>query len=58
MSSSISSTVTPCSSAGSAAGVRPEALVGVEPRRGSFEQDQPGLAGERPADTHQLALTE
>jgi hypothetical protein len=35
-----------------------EALVGVEPGGGLVEQDQPGLAGQRPADTHQLAFTE
>ena len=34
------------------------ALVGVEARRGLVEQDQPGLAGQRPADAHQLALAQ
>ena len=35
-----------------------EALVGVQARRGLVEQDQPGLAGQRPADAHQLALAQ
>ena len=59
MSWSMRKTVTPCSSGSDRRRLAElEALVGVEPGRGLVEQHQPGLAGQRPADADQLALTE
>jgi hypothetical protein len=59
MSWSMRKTVTPCSSGRARSRLAQlEALVGVEPGRGLVEQDQPGLAGQRPADADQLALAE